>query len=139
MSGAVPRSAEVCRIGNPWAWLGREEGERERGRVGERACERARRGEGRGEGARVCGLGRHAGSANVVGEPHLAVSQALMLAMSSGSLEAEAGLHFQLPPTMGRRDISLLAEESDERSSVGVARSISGARDAQFRGATANC
>ena len=61
----------------------------------------------------------------------MAVSQALMLAMSSGSLEAEAGLHFQLPPTMGRRDISLLAEESDERSSVGVARSISGARDAQ--------
>ena len=54
----------------------------------------------------------------------MAVSQALMLAMSSGSLEAEAGLHFQLPPTMGRRDISLLAEESDERSSVGVARSI---------------
>ena len=56
----------------------------------------------------------------------MAVSQALMLAMSSGSLEAEAGLHFQLPPTIGRRDIILLAEESDERSSVGVARSIFG-------------
>ena len=57
---------------------------------------------------------------------HLAVSQALMLVMSSGSLEAEAGLHFQLPPTIGRRDIILLAEESDERRSVGVARSIFG-------------
>ena len=56
----------------------------------------------------------------------MAVSQALMLVMSSGSLEAEAGLHFQLPPTIGRRDIILLAEESDERSSVGVARSIFG-------------
>ena len=56
---------------------------------------------------------------------HLAVSHALMLAMSSGSLEAEAGLHFQLPPTIGRRDISLLDDASDERSSVGVARSMS--------------
>ena len=34
----------------------------------------------------------------------LLVSQALMLAISSGSLEAEAGLHFQLPPTIGLRD-----------------------------------
>ena len=59
---------------------------------------------------------------------HLAVSHALMLAMSSGSLEAEAGLHFQLPPTIGRRDISLLDDASDERSSVGVARSMVAAR-----------
>ena len=50
----------------------------------------------------------------------------MMLVMSSGSLEAEAGLHFQLPPTIGRRDIILLAEESDERSSVGVGKSIFG-------------
>ena len=34
---------------------------------------------------------------------HLEVSHASMLATSSGSFEADAGLHFQLPPTIGRR------------------------------------
>ena len=39
---------------------------------------------------------------------HLEVSHALMLATRAGSSEACAGLHFQLPPTIGRR---LAAEE----------------------------
>ena len=34
---------------------------------------------------------------------HFDVSHALMLAISSGSFDADAGLHFQLPPTIGRR------------------------------------
>ena len=70
------------------------------------------------------GSGRLAGSNKRGMCPHLAVSHALMLAISSGSLEAEAGLHFQLPPTMGRRDIMRLVEDRDERIRVGVARSM---------------
>ena len=42
-----------------------------------------------------------------------------MLAISSGSLEAEAGLHFQLPPTIGRRDIIRRAAVNEERRSAG--------------------
>jgi hypothetical protein len=88
-----------------------------------RACVRARGVKAMGRGAQC--VDQSGTRASAKGESaHLAVSHALMLAMSSGSLEAEAGLHFQLPPTIGRRDISLLAEESDERSRVGAARSI---------------